>query len=169
MKLYKPFQLFTPEECIQIIKDAKELSESDGIAGGQHNPGVRNNKVFWLDYDNVGKFQSPMLDIDGYDITWIQEPIQISKYDSGQFYHWHKDQLNNQRTSARILTLTCTLQTAPGGLFETRDHTFDLKQGEAVIIPSNVEHRALPPISGTRWAVTAWGMGANPNLEEPVV
>jgi len=164
VKLYEPFQLFTSEECDQIIQNAFELTEKEGIAGGEYNPGVRNNKVFWLDYQDIGRFQTPMMDITDYSVTWIQEPIQVSKYEKGQYYHWHKDQFENARTSARLLTLTCTLQSAPGAIFETKDHSFDLKQGQAVIIPSDVDHRALPPISGTRWAVTAWGMGANPNL-----
>ncbi len=164
MKLYEPFQLFTSEECDQIIQNAFELTEEEGIAGGKYNPGVRNNKVFWLDYQDIGKFQTPMMSITDYSVTWIQEPIQVSKYEKEQYYHWHKDQFENTRTSARLLTLTCTLQSAPGAIFETKDHSFDLKQGQAVIIPSDVDHRALPPISGTRWAVTAWGMGTNPNL-----
>ncbi len=164
MKLYTPFQLFTPTECEQIIKDAKELTEKDGIAGAQYNTGLRNNKVFWLDYKDIEKFRAPMMDVKDYNISWVQEPIQISKYEKEQYYHWHTDQETNKRSSSRILTLTCTLHTAPGGLFETKDHTFDLTQGEAVIIPSTADHRALPPTSGTRWAVTVWGMGDNPNL-----
>lgn len=164
MKLYTPFQLFTPEECEQIIRDTKELAESDGIAGGKYNTSIRNNKIFWIDYKDIEKLRNLMMDIEDYNVSWIQEPIQISKYEKEQYYHWHTDQSVDKRTSSRILTLTCTLQTAPGAHFVTRDHTFDLQQGEAVLIPSTAEHRALPPTSGTRWAVTVWGMGDNPNL-----
>lgn len=165
MSLYEPFRLFSEEECKSIIELAKKSSEKNAKAGGDYNPGVRNNTVFWIDFDRTSYLQHQMRYITEYPVTWIEEPIQVSKYDTGQYYSWHKDQLVNKRTSSRLLTLTCTLQNAPGGLFETRNHSFELQAGEAVIIPSDVDHRALPPISGTRWALTAWGMGANPNLE----
>jgi predicted 2-oxoglutarate/Fe(II)-dependent dioxygenase YbiX len=165
LELYKPFQLFTQDECNELIHLAQQSPEKNGKAGGNYNPGVRNNKVFWIDYSNADYIQHQMTELlDEYPVTWLEKPIQVSKYDQGEFYHWHKDQLINSRTSSRLLTLTCTLQHAPGGLFETRDHSFDLNAGEAVIIPSDIDHRALPPVSGIRWALTAWGMGANPNL-----
>lgn len=165
MKLYEPFRLFSESECTDIINLAKQSPEKNAKAGGDYNPGIRNNTVFWVDYPNAHYLQHQMRFLTEYPVTWLEEPIQISKYDKGQFYHWHKDQMVNSRTSARLLTLTCTLQTAPGALFETKNHTFELDTGEAVIIPSDVEHRALPPITGTRWALTAWGMGPNPNLD----
>lgn len=168
MELYTPFQLFTQDECEELIRQAHLSEERDGRAGDGFNPGVRNNKVYWIEYDNAqGLVEQYMQDLsDDYPVTWVQEPIQVSKYNTGEYYHWHKDIIVNRRTSSRLLTLTCTLQPAPGALFETKDHTFELTAGQAVIIPSNVEHRALPPISGERWALTVWGMGANPNLEE---
>lgn len=167
MELYTPFQLFTEDECIELIRLANHSPEHNARAGGIENPGVRNNKVYWIDYEDTYYLQDQMRDLlEDYPVTWVQEPIQVSKYNTGEFYHWHKDQMINRRTSARLLTLTCTLQHAPGGLFETKDHSFDLTPGQAVIIPSDVDHRALSPISGTRWALTAWGMGPNPNLEE---
>ena len=130
MELYTPFQLFTEEECADLIRLAEQSEEANGRAGSGFNPGVRNNKVYWIEYEHA------------------------------------QGLVDNRRTSARLLTLTCTLQPAPGALFETRDHTFELATGEAVIIPATVDHRALPPISDTRWALTAWAMGPNPNLEE---
>lgn len=165
MELYKPFQLFGQDECANLIQLAQQSPEQNGRAGGNYNPGVRNNKVFWIDYNNVNYLQHQMGNLlDDYPVTWVDTPIQVSKYDTGEFYHWHKDQLVNSRTSSRLLTLTCTLQHAPGALFETREHSFELDTGWAVIIPSDVDHRALAPISSTRWALTVWGMGANPNL-----
>lgn len=168
MQLYTPFQLFTEDECQDLISLAQRSSERDGRAGSGFNPGVRNNKVYWIEYENAqGLFLHHMQSLSGeYPVTWIQEPIQVSKYNKGEYYHWHKDRITNRRTSSRLLTLTCTLQPAPGALFETRDHTFELAAGQAVIIPSDVDHRALPPIDDVRWALTAWGMGANPSLEE---
>ena len=168
MELYTPFQLFTEEECANLIRLAKQSEEANGRAGSGFNPGVRNNKVYWIEHQGAQAMIEQYMHnlLEDYPVTWIQEPIQVSKYNTGEFYHWHKDQINNRRTSARLLTLTCTLQPAPGALFETRDHTFELATGQAVIIPSTVDHRALPPISDTRWALTVWAMGPNPNLEE---
>jgi len=164
LNLYEPFKLFTSKECKSIIKHAKSSKNAQGLAAGKYDPNIRNNHIYWYDYPESGRFYPLLQSIKGYNVTWIQEPIQVSQYKEGKFYSWHGDQFVNRRTSARILTLTCTLQEAPGALFETKEHRFDLKEGEAVIIPSTDIHRALPPISGERWSLTVWGMGANPNL-----
>ncbi len=50
MELYIPFQLFTQEECADLIRLAERSEEANGRAGSGFNPGVRNNKVFWIEY-----------------------------------------------------------------------------------------------------------------------
>ena len=166
MKLLEPFQLFDQTECKQIIQLAQQQYEQQGLAAGKYTPEVRSNHIYWWQHPDPGKFLHILTQFEKYPVTWVQEPYQVSRYDTGTFYEWHEDQFKNKRTSARLLTLTCTLQTAPGAAFETRDHRFELEEGQAVIIPADMEHRATAPTIGTRWAFTAWGMGPNPLLSQ---
>ena len=164
MTLLEPFQLFTQDECQTIITQAQTESEIQGLAAGRYTPDVRSNHIYWWQHPDPGRFLFLLSQFKEYPVTWVQEPFQVSRYDTGTFYDWHEDQFKNKRTSARLLTLTCTLQTAPGAAFETREERFELDTGWAILFPATMEHRATAPTRGTRWAFTAWGMGPNPNL-----
>jgi predicted 2-oxoglutarate/Fe(II)-dependent dioxygenase YbiX len=166
MKLLEPFQLFDRTECKQIIRLAQQQEVRPGLAAGQYVPEVRTNRIYWYDHPDPGKFFHILSQFEEYPVTWVQEPFQVSRYDSGTFYDWHADQFKNKRTSARLLTLTCTLQCASGAAFETRDQRYELKEGEAILFPATLEHRATAPVIGTRWAFTVWGMGPNPLLSQ---
>jgi len=99
---------------------------------------------------------------DDWPTTWLQEPFQVSKYAVNEYYDWHEDRTDTNRSSLRCLTLTCTLQPAEGAHVETEDRVFELGKGEAVIIHSADSHRATAPTIGERWALTVWAMEPNP-------
>jgi len=164
--ILEPFTLFTPEECEEIIRAAQSEAEREGLAAGRYSPDVRNNHIYWWRHPDPGRFHHLLTQYEEYPVTWLQEPFQVSRYDTGRYYEWHTDRFVNSRTSARLLTLTCTLQAAPEARFETKDRSYELKTGEAIIFPSDMEHRATPPIKGTRWAFTVWAMGQNPKLNK---
>lgn len=166
MKLLEPFQLFDRTECKQIIRLAQQEYEYQGLAAGKYTPDVRSNHIYWWQHPDPGKFFHILSQFDEYPVTWVQEPFQISRYDPGTFYDWHADQFKNNRTSARLLTLTCTLQAAPDAAFETRDQRYELGEGQAIIFPADMEHRATAPKNKSRWAFTVWGMGPNPWLSQ---
>jgi predicted 2-oxoglutarate/Fe(II)-dependent dioxygenase YbiX len=169
IKLEQPFRLFTESECLDIISRARQLNPSMArVMGYDPNRQHRNNSAFWLtlaeseyDYlwDVVGELQSE------FALTWMQKPIQISRYQVGEYYDWHCDTYpSDGRTSVRSLTLTCTLQTAASAVFETRDDSWDLEPGWAVVFDSNREHRAQAPTQGERISLTVWYMKPNSNL-----
>ena len=164
--LLEPFQLFTPEECDEIIERAKHELKLARTTGG-YDTNVRSNSVAWLDFEDQGKFYDIMTGRSDHTVTWLQHPYQVSAYHTGEFYDWHEDLIPSMyRSSIRSLTLTCTLEPALQAQLQTENQNFNLKKGEAVLFSATEKHRATAPKQGTRWALTVWGMQPNANKRE---
>lgn len=159
LQLNEPFQLFTEEQCKDFIRRANE----QGLQQGQtysSNSNARSNNVSWLELtdDEYNYLWETVKDF-WWSVHWYEKPVQISRYAPGEFYEWHDDAKPNKgRSSIRHLTLTCTLQSAPGAVFETENRVYDLAPGMAVLFPSDVKHRATEPTEGERWSFTVWYM-----------
>ena len=157
--LNEPFQLFTEEQCEALITraQAQEIVQGQTYSNRLH---VRNNDIVWFsleqnEYNNMWELVKDYWE----EVHWFEHPIQISRYSTGQYYDWHSDNKpNRRRTSKRHLTLTCTLRAAPGAVFETELGTYDLQPGQAILIPSSLQHRACSPTEGERWSLTVWYM-----------
>lgn len=169
IQLLEPFELFTPEQCHDIISRASGQEQLPGrVMGYDPNRTSRNNSVYWLsiteeESDRLWELVRPWHN--EYHLTWFQKPVQISCYSQGEYYGWHTDTYDHTgRKSVRSLTLTCTLQTAPAAVFETEDRQYDLPAGWAVLMPSDRKHRATPPVEGERWSFTVWYMRPNSAL-----
>lgn len=163
MELLKPFQLFDQSQCNHIMESVSDFSQGR-TAGPDPHRSVRNNHVSWLKLDPIMKdllWETARPLAAEWLWHWFEEPVQISRYSPGQHYDWHSDVYNHNRSSQRVLTLTCTLQVAEAAQFETESGNFDLAQGQAVFFPSVLRHRATAPTSGQRWALTVWYMAAN--------
>lgn len=162
--LARPFQLFEPQECQQLIDSVGQLSPGR-VMGPDPKRTSRNNQVFWYTLPEEQKNRLWLLAErfrPKYPWTWFQEPAQISRYGPGEYYDWHRDTYGLEgRSSIRCLTLTCTLRPAPGAVFSVDDQEFDLATGQAVFFPSDWLHRAAAPLSGERWAFTVWYMQPN--------
>lgn len=160
IKLNEPFQLWTPSQCENLIERAKNNLEESKVYRPPKTHRVRTNLVSWIELTQEEKdYCWEIIKPFWNKVTWFEHPVQISKYSEGDFYDWHRDEKPGAgRSSIRYLTLTCTLQTAPGATIELRDKLFDLQQGEAVIFYSRSEHKANPPTQGSRWAFTIWYM-----------
>ncbi len=162
IELNQTFQLFTENECADLISRAQAQNFKLGqtYTNKEH---IRTNQIVWLhlsdsEYDSLWEL---VKDYWGQ-VHWYEQPIQISRYSTGQYYDWHKDSKpNHRRTSVRHLTLTCTLQSAPGAVFETELGTYDLSAGQAILFPSTLDHRACAPTQGERWSFTIWYMKRN--------
>jgi len=161
--LQEPFRLFTPQECDEILARVQDLKPAR-VVGGEL-PNVRNNSVYWMDFEDQGRFYDIMTDREDVPVRWLQHPYQISRYAPGEFYDWHVDLIESRRSSIRSLTLTCTLEPAPGASIQFETREFELEKGWAVLFDAHTSHRANPPQSGERWALTVWGMQDNPNKD----
>ena len=122
-----------------------------------------NNWVEGILYNNMRYANSDTgwnFDIDGI------EPIQLTRYTSGQFYEWHSDEeYITKREYHR--KLTCVVQlTDPneyeGGNLEFYELTEYPKaeevktRGTAIFFPSFLLHSASPVTKGTRYSLAAW-------------
>lgn len=158
IELYKTFTLLNANE-IELVLDMHRNSEvHPGTVGDEKLKHLRNNQVSWHDSQEWLYFRllNTMRQIPNVEIVDIERPFQIAEYNQGEFYEWHTD--FGKGVEDRLFTLVCTLQTAPEARFETPNQEYDLQPGQAVIINSDVLHRATPPQSGTRISLTAWGL-----------
>lgn len=164
--LNTPFQFFSKSECDKIIEQSKTLEWKQGWT--MKGTGTwRTNTVCWYtleDYHDL--IRSHMISTTEHTIDWIYKPYQISRYETGQFYDWHEDHhpRYDHKSSKRNVTLTCTLQPAPGAAVETEHGRFELEKGWAVMFPATELHRATAPIEGERWAFTVWAMKRNKQI-----
>jgi hypothetical protein len=164
--LLEPFQLFTHKECDDIIRRAQDQLTTARTTSG-YDASVRSNSVAWLEFEDQGRFYDLMTGRTDVPARWLQHPYQVSRYDTGEFYDWHEDLIPSEvRSSIRSLTLTCTLEPAPGAGIEFENHQPVLEKGWAVMFDAQELHRATAPTQGTRWALTVWAMRDNPKKRE---
>ncbi|SVD46595.1 uncharacterized protein METZ01_LOCUS399449, partial [marine metagenome] len=113
--------------------------------------------------------------------TYYAEAMQITKYEKGGFYGWHKDGKGDNfsvynmpengymHDKVRKLSMSVSLNED----FEGGDLEFSFykqekchietvktnKLGNIVIFPSYQEHRITPVTKGTRYALVVWFIG----------
>ena len=164
--LFEPFELWNAQQCQELIDRAQHALEKGKVYNYTAESNVRTNFISWIDLTENEKNHCwdvirPFWD----EVTWFEHPVQISRYRPGEFYDWHRDEKpGRKRSSIRHLTLTCTLQPAPGAQFELKTRTYELGQGQAVLFPSKYDHRATAPTEQERCAFTIWYM--KPNTEK---
>lgn len=151
---------------------------------------VRKSGIFfsseqWL-FDLVWPFMQDANKDAGweYDISGC-ESIQITKYDSSDYYHWHKDGNGCQMSkyqepdntwlngNVRKLSMTIILSDDYTGgdfqiaslnssknSFEVTIHTPPVKGvGSLIVFPSFLMHRITPVEEGVRYSLVAWFVG----------
>ena len=143
MKLYEPFQFLTDQECDELINYAQDKIKNGTTLGKYAG---RNNRVAWYKESK-------------YWANWIN----ILKYTKGGHYDWHVDTWPQFRTHIRHFTLTCELQSAPGGKLVLENNNFILRRGQAIIFKPSDRHKAVSPTGGERISFTIWAMAKNAN------
>ena len=101
-----------------------------------------------------------------YDLDHFDSGIQATRYEVGQKYEWHIDDIGIVEGKQRKLSMSLVLESEfKGGeleIFDAAKHTtlsFDIKPGNIVIFPSWISHRVQPVTSGTRYSLVAWMNG----------
>jgi PKHD-type hydroxylase len=94
--------------------------------------------------------------------------LQLTRYAKDQLYNWHMD-LGAGAMSLRKISVVVELGAGDydgGGIEvfygEGTGNRMALGQGDALIFPSFIMHRALPVQSGTRWTLVSWLIGREP-------
>jgi PKHD-type hydroxylase len=104
----------------------------------------------------------------GFELSGEMGQLQLTRYAKDQLYNWHMD-LGVGAMSLRKLSVVVELaghEYDGGGIEvfygEGTGNRIALGQGDALIFPSFIMHRALPVLSGTRWTLVSWLTGPEP-------
>jgi predicted 2-oxoglutarate/Fe(II)-dependent dioxygenase YbiX len=166
-----------PAVCEQLIREVGEMNLTDGVIGynveDQVNKEVRNNKTVFL--PNNHWFEGVLLN----HARWANksanwgfhvddcETLQIASYKAGEKYEWHTDDdlLSRAKPHQRKLTVVCQLSDASsftgGGLYlkGVEEDSVIKNQGDLIVFPSFLEHKAETVESGHRLTVVCWLIG----------
>jgi PKHD-type hydroxylase len=179
-------QVFSANECLDIIEEAKNYSEfKKGAIGGAKEktkePGVDlkvrdsdiiffhpTQKTQWIFEKLSHSINEVNNQYFNFDLDGLIEGIQFTKYEApGQHYDWHIDKGNFGPT--RKLSLTIQLsdpEEYEGGDLEVNigvrnTISCEKTQGCATFFPSYILHKVTPVTKGTRYSLVAWVYGPN--------
>ena len=164
---------FNPEECERVIALHQGTGALQSRMPGGDGALIRDSDLFWIPraaetewifariWDIAASYNSR------YRFELFEEmgQLQLTRYAKNQLYNWHMD-LGAGPMSLRKISVVVEL--AGGGyngggieVFygEGTANRIPLGQGDALIFPSFIMHRALPVLSGTRWTLVSWLTG----------
>jgi len=167
---------FSADECERITalhqKTAALQSRMPRGGGGF----IRDSDLFWVPrtletdwiFTRVWEVATLYNSRYGFELSEEMGQLQLTRYAKDQLYNWHMD-LGAGAMSLRKLSLVVELAAAgyDGGGIEVfygvgTSNRIALGQGDALIFPSFIMHRALPVQSGTRWTLVSWLTGPKP-------
>ena len=165
--------LFTPEECAQIIAIGNTKLEEAKVADGESKKDIRESQIAWLYGTDIEfafrRVTDGILNINSqffnFDLFGMAEGFQFTRYDAPTgHYGMHIDKVLNG--TVRKLSLTIQLSSPEdyeGGelaLQMSKDAEIMPKElGKMVVFPSYVLHEVRPVTKGTRYSLVAWITG----------
>jgi PKHD-type hydroxylase len=165
--------LFTPEECAQIIAIGNTKLEEATVADGESKKDIRESQIAWLYGADIEfafrRVTDAVLNINNqffnFDLFGLAEGFQFTKYDAPTgHYGMHIDKILNG--TVRKLSLTIQLSSPEdyeGGelaLQMSKEPEIMPKElGKMVVFPSYVLHEVRPVTKGTRYSLVAWITG----------
>jgi PKHD-type hydroxylase len=167
---------FNAEECERIIA----LHDGSGALQSRVPYGdgafIRDSDLFWIArtaqtewiFERVWNLATLYNSRYGFELLAEMDQLQLTRYAKGQLYNWHMD-LGPGATSLRKISVVVELAAGgyDGGGIEVfygegAGNRIALGQGDALVFPSFIMHRALPVQSGTRWTLVSWLTGRDP-------
>ena len=166
--------LFTPEECAQIIAIGNSKLEEAKVSGkNESNKDIRESQVAWLYGGDIEfafrRVTDAVLNLNNqffnFDLFGMAEGFQFTRYDAPTgHYGMHIDKMLNG--TVRKLSLTIQLSSPEdyeGGelaLQMSKDAEIMPKElCKMVVFPSYVLHEVRPITKGTRYSLVAWITG----------
>lgn len=130
---------------------------------------VRKSSVSFNDYsktfpnivDKIRKKLNENIKIKGREFDF-EINFQFTKYEKGEFYHWHTDSSPNSKFSERFCSFVIQLnEDYKGGELELREedqsvHIFQKGVGNLSVFPSEKWHRVATVEEGTRYSLVGW-------------
>ena len=185
--------------CDEIVRYGKQLQDQMAVTGGYGDPKKltqkqlkdlkkkRDSDIVWLNDRWIYKEVQPYVHQANADAGWnfqwdFSESMQFTKYNKGQFYHWHCDSwdkvYDNPNTKKhgkqRKLSVTVSLSDPKdykGGELELKSVNTNtgkmttmlckeiLPRGSIVVFPSHIWHRVKPVTKGIRYSLVMWNLG----------
>jgi PKHD-type hydroxylase len=165
--------LFTPEECAQIITIGNSKLEEATIFDKEIDKNIRESQVAWL-YSNDIEFAfrrvtDGILNLNSqffnFDLFGMAEGFQFTRYDAPSgFYGMHIDKVLNGTVRKLSLTIQLSLpEDYEGGelalQFDKEADLMPKELGKMIVFPSYVLHEVRPVTKGTRYSLVAWITG----------
>lgn len=164
---------FSSQEC-QVLRNYFPNNMDDArVEGGDVQEKVRKTSVSWLApdheskwiFDRLAKISRSLNDqFFRLQLSGFYEPLQLTKYEQGDFYQWHIDN-GNKELSVRKLSIVVQLSDpseyeggelqfmGDEGVFAPKD------QGTMIVFPSYLGHRVKTVTKGERRSLVAWTSG----------
>jgi PKHD-type hydroxylase len=170
-----PWQ-FKAEECERVIALHRESGALQSRMPRGDGAFIRDSDLFWVArtaqtewiFERLWNLATLYNSQYGFDLLAEMDQLQLTRYATGQLYNWHMD-LGAGAMSLRKISLVVELAAGgyDGGGIEVfygegTGNRIALGQGDALVFPSFIMHRALPVQSGTRWTLVSWLNGRAP-------
>ncbi len=168
---------FTRTECERLIALHREKGASRSTMPRGDSGFIRDSDLFWVPrttetewiFERVWEVATLYNSRYGFGLADEMGQLQLTRYAKDQLYDWHMD-LGAGAMSLRKISVVVELAAAEGydgggtEVFygEGTGNRMALGQGDALIFPSFIMHRALPVQSGTRWTLVSWLTGPEP-------
>ena len=167
---------FNAEECECIIAQHQETGALRSRMPRGDSGFIRDSDLFWVPrtkdtdwiFERIWDVATLYNSRYGFGLSEEMGQLQLTRYAKDQLYNWHMD-LGAGVMSRRKISMVVEL--AAGGydgggteVFygEGTGNRIALGQGDALVFPSFIMHRALPVQSGTRWTLVSWLNGRAP-------
>ena len=174
--LYWKWDKAIPKEvCEKMLADIKNMDLNVGTVFDNNMQVIditqRNNKTAFLPINHW--FEGILVNHARYanfSAGWNfsingNEQVQVTSYRAGEKYEWHQDVniVNNQPVQRKV-SVVCKLSDAKdfsgGGLFiEGIDESLLTDQGDVLVFPSFVKHKAAEVTGGHRTTLVCWTLG----------
>ena len=156
--------------------DNYKLCRTDQWDGSKFNKEIhkdRSSKACWIDDQEVYALMDGLIYFANKKCEWnldidFIEPFQLTKYDVGDFYDWHCDEMGwtkDKRPEGRIRKISFTVllnDNFEGGEFEiqtTEKIVVQLKKRDVIIFHADTPHRVKPVTKGVRHSLVGWTQG----------
>ena len=166
---------FNAEECERVMALHEGTAALQSRMPRGDGAFIRDSDLFWVPrtaetewiftriWDVATLYNSRY----GFELFAEMGQLQLTRYAQDQLYNWHMD-LGAGAMSLRKISVVVELAAGgyEGGGIEVfygdgTGNRIALGQGDALIFPSFIMHRALPVQRGTRWTLVSWLTGHN--------
>jgi len=166
-------EVFTPEECAQLIVDFTphlKRASVEGLDPSQSEGIRRSSAVFvfpgestnWI-FKRLNRAARDVNDaLYGFETDQFREGFQFTRYEVGEYYGPHFD-IGPGRLTERKLSMTVQLSDPAdytgGELLIYPEFVASKDRGSLTVFPSFMCHNVLPVKTGIRYSLVSWLAG----------